>query len=148
LRQYLQQSLPEYMVPGQLVFLTAFPQTPNKKIDRQALPAPEADAQANESDFEPPATVVEEALAKVWSELLDIRRIGRRDNFFEAGGHSMLAVQLVSQVRDRFGVNLSLKNLFERPTIAGLAEAIDALSWSATAKEPMKVSGPREEVVL
>lgn len=147
LRQYAQERLPEHMVPAQVVFMAAFPHTPNKKIDRKALPAPDATATEVETDFEPPATEVEETLAELWSELLDVQRVGRRDNFFESGGHSLLAMQLVGQVRSRFGVDLPLKNLFEHPTVAGLAEAIDALSWSATTtRTQVSVAGEREEV--
>src|SRR5260370_3677671 len=87
-RQYAQERMPDYMTPAQVVFMAAFPQTPNKKIDRKALPAPEADTCESESDFEPPATVVDEAVAALWSELLGIQRIGRRDNFFDARGPS------------------------------------------------------------
>ncbi len=146
LRKYLQQKVPDHMVPAQIVFMTAFPQTPNKKIDRNALPAPDPDPAESQSDFEPPATVVEETLAALWSQLLNVPRVGRRDNFFEHGGHSLLAMQLVSQVRHRFGVDLPLKNLFERPTVSGLAEAIDALSWSAPSSAPVRAQGDREEV--
>ena len=148
LRQYTQERMPDFMVPAQIVLLTEFPLTPNRKIDRKALPSPEADAHEVERDFEPPATEVEAAVALLWSELLGARRVGRRDNFFEAGGHSLLAMQFVVRVRDRFGVDLPLKHLFERPTVAGLAEAIDALSWSATAKAPLAAAQEREEVVL
>jgi natural product biosynthesis luciferase-like monooxygenase protein len=148
LRQYARQKLPEHMVPAQFVFLGAFPQTPNKKIDRQALPAPANGSLEHENDFEPPATEVEETLAGLWSELLEIQRVGRRDNFFESGGHSLLAMQLVGRIRTRFGVDLPLKNLFEHPTVAGLAEAIDALSWSAGLRLPVSAQtvGDREEV--
>ena len=148
LRRYAQERMPDYMVPAQVVFMTEFPQTPNRKIDRKALPAPEADAHEAESAFEPPATETEAAVAELWSELLGVERAGRRDNFFEAGGHSLLAMQFVVRIRGRFGVDLPLKNLFERPTVAGLAEAIDALSWSATAKAPLPLGVEREEVVL
>ncbi|HWX21797.1 MAG TPA: MupA/Atu3671 family FMN-dependent luciferase-like monooxygenase [Candidatus Binatia bacterium] len=146
LRQYAQERMPEHMVPAQVVFMTAFPQTPNRKTDRNALPPPENDIAENESDFEPPATPVEETLAGLWGELLGVQRVGRRDNFFESGGHSLLAMQLVRRVRAHFGVDLPLKNLFERPTVAGLAEAIDAMSWSVTAKAPVEAVGAREEV--
>jgi len=146
LRKHAQERMPEHMLPAQVVFMTAFPQTPNKKIDRNALPAPDAETAEPEIDFEPPATVVEENMAALWSELLGVQRVGRRDNFFESGGHSLLAMQLVSQLRDRFGVDVPLRNLFERPTIAGLAETIDALSWSAAARTPARVAGDREEV--
>jgi natural product biosynthesis luciferase-like monooxygenase protein len=146
LRQHSQERLPDHMVPAQIVLMTQFPQTPNKKIDRNALPAVEPDLTKNESDFEPPATEVEKSLAELWKELLEVQNIGRQDNFFESGGHSLLAMQLVVRVRTRFGVDLPLKNLFEHPTIAALAEAIDALSWSATAKKPVQPAGQREEV--
>jgi natural product biosynthesis luciferase-like monooxygenase protein len=148
LRQYTQERVPDYMVPAQFVFMTEFPQTPNRKTDRKALPEPEGDGMEGERDFEAPATEVEAALAGLWSELLGVQRIGRRDNFFECGGHSLLAMQLVHRVRDRFGGDLPLKNLFERPTVAALAEAIDALSWSASAKAPVQAAQDREEVVL
>jgi acyl carrier protein len=148
LRQYAREKLPEHMVPAELVFMTAFPHTPNQKIDRNALPAPNGNSGAEEEEFEPPATPVEEAVAALWGELLGVQRISRRDDFFESGGHSLLAMQFVSRVRDRFGVELPLKSLFERPTVAGLAEAIDALVWADAAKSPAQVLENREEVVL
>jgi len=148
LLKYARERMPHYFVPAQVVFMSSFPQTPNKKIDRKALPAPEADLHENENDFEAPVAGMEEAVAGLWSELLGVRRIGRRDNFFEAGGHSLLAMQFVGRVRDRFGVALPLKNLFERPTVAGLAEVIDALSWSATPKTPAESAKVREEIEL
>jgi natural product biosynthesis luciferase-like monooxygenase protein len=147
-RQYLQDKLPEYMVPAEVVFMNTFPQTPNQKVDRKALPAPEAGAHEAGAGFDPPATAMEEAVAGLWGELLSLQRIGRSDNFFELGGHSLLAMQLVSRVREHFGVDLSLKSLFERPTVAGLAEAIDALAWSASAKGPVHAVEDREEVAV
>jgi acyl carrier protein len=144
LRQYAQDKLPDHMVPAQVVSMTAFPQTPNKKIDRKALPVVDVDVTEHQSDFEPPATTVEQNLAALWSELLETPRVDRRDNFFEAGGHSLLAMQLVNRIGKRFGVDLPLKTLFERPTVAGLAETIDALSWSARLA-PIHTNAHREE---
>jgi len=146
LRQYAQERLPEYMVPGQVMLMTTFPQTPNKKIDRKAFPDPETDAREAPDDLEQPGTAVEDALAVLWKELLGLQQVGRHDNFFESGGHSMLAMQLVARVRDRFKVNLPLKNLFERQTLAGLAETIEALSYSASVKAPDRSVGEREVV--
>jgi natural product biosynthesis luciferase-like monooxygenase protein len=146
LRQYAQERMPDHMVPAQIVFLAEFPKTPNQKIDRKALPSPDADGAESENTFEPPVTEVEKNLAALWSELLDVQRVGRQDNFFESGGHSLLAMQFMSRVRTRFGVDLPLKHLFEHPTVAGLAEAIDALSWSAKTKAPAQPAGEREEV--
>lgn len=144
LRQYARNKLPEHMVPAHLVLMKAFPQTPNKKIDRNAFPNPEqATAEANENT-ERAATAVEEELAALWKELLGLQRVGRNDNFFDLGGHSMLAMQLVSKVRKRFKVDFPLKNVFERQTLAGMAEIIEAMSWSSFAKSPR--AGAREVV--
>jgi hypothetical protein len=144
LRGYLQEKLPEYMVPSHFMFMTGFPQTPNGKIDRNAFPAPVLEAAGGEKGAERPATDTEENLAAIWRELIGTRRIGRHDNFFNIGGHSLLAMQLVSRVRKRFAVDLVLKNIFERQTLAGLAEMIDALAWQASARRER--SGLREVV--
>jgi amino acid adenylation domain-containing protein len=146
LRQYAKDRLPEYMVPAQVVFMTAFPQTPNKKIDRNAFPMPEVDAREVQGNSLPSATPIEEALAALWKELLGLQRVGHNDNFFELGGHSMLAMQLVSKVRKRFKVDFPLKNVFENQTLGGMAEIIQAMSWSDFAKAPR--SGEREVVEL
>lgn len=148
LRKYAQEKMPPHQVPARFVFLTHFPQTPNQKIDRQALPAPGEESAPDQGSFEPPLSEVEQTVAGLWKELLGVQRIGRQDNFFEAGGHSLLAMQFVGRVRDRFGVALPLKNLFERPTVAGLAEIIDALMWTDTAKTEVAPTGAREEIQL
>jgi acyl carrier protein len=134
------------MVPAQVVVMASFPQTPNGKTDRNALSALVEDVAAPEAEVEEPATVIEEALTSLWSELLGVKHLGRKDNFFELGGHSLLAMQLVSRIRSSFGVDLPLKSLFERPTIAGLAEAIDALSWANKGEAQPQAVGEREEV--
>ena len=128
------------------MFVTTFPQTPNKKIDRNALPAPEPDGAKGQDDLEQPGTPVEETLAALWKELLGLQRVGRHDNFFQSGGHSMIAMQLVSRVRKRFEVDLPLRNIFEHQTLAGLAETIEALLWSASAKAPHGSVSEREVV--
>jgi len=129
LRKYVQEKLPEYMAPSHYVFMTSFPETPNRKIDRNALPPPDPELARGENDPERPVTEIEENLAGIWKELLGIQRMGRQDNFFEAGGHSALAMQLVARVRKLFKVDLVLRNVFERQTLAGMAELIEALSW-------------------
>jgi aryl carrier-like protein len=134
------------MVPSAFVLLPALPRLTNGKIDRKALPAPEADAVESVNHFEAPATAVEETLTAMWCELLGAQRVSRRDNFFECGGDSLLAMRLVIRIRLRFGVDLPLKNLFEHPTVAGLAEVIDALSWSVSEPRPVQAVGDREEV--
>jgi len=126
LRDYVKERLPEYMVPSAVVVLETMPLTVNGKVDRQALPAPEAsDNQETYGSLVAPRTPVEEVLAGIWSEALAVKRVGIKDNFFELGGHSLLVVQIISRVREAFSVELSLREMFENPTVAGLAESIE-----------------------
>jgi non-ribosomal peptide synthetase component F/acyl carrier protein len=143
LRQFAQEKLPEHMLPARVVFMTEFPQTPNRKIARNAFPEP-SDNPEEIHDSNQPATEIEQALGDVWKELLSLQRVGRNDNFFELGGHSMLAMQLVSRVRKRFKVDFPLKNIFERQTLRGMAEIIEAMSWANFAKAPR--AGQREVI--
>jgi acyl carrier protein len=109
------------MAPSTFVFLDRLPQTPNGKIDRRALPAPDG-AQAGDADrFVAPRTPVEEILAEIWAELLGVNRVGAEDNFFELGGHSLVATQLITRLREIFHVELPLGIIFDAPTISGLA---------------------------
>jgi amino acid adenylation domain-containing protein/non-ribosomal peptide synthase protein (TIGR01720 family) len=133
LRQYLKQSLPEYMVPGIFVMLDALPLTPNGKVDRRGLPAPEGSRAHLETTFVSPKTPFQRMLADIWKEVLGIEQVGLHDNFFDLGGHSLLATQVVSRVRDAFGVNMKLGYFFEMPTIAGMAESIETLQWKTKA---------------
>jgi natural product biosynthesis luciferase-like monooxygenase protein len=121
LRDYLQERLPEYMVPAYFVFLESFPHTPNKKIDRKMLPPPEKDQPESAIGFEPPQTELEERLAQIWAEVLGIARVGRRDHFFELGGHSLLAVGLVNRVEKVFGTPVPLTSLYRAPTVERMA---------------------------
>ncbi|HEV2736692.1 MAG TPA: condensation domain-containing protein, partial [Longimicrobiaceae bacterium] len=113
--------LPEYMVPSALVALETLPLTPSGKVDRRALPAPEA---ANDEDAAP-STPTEEVLAAIWAEVLGTERVGARTSFFALGGHSLLATQVVSRVRRVFAVELPLRAVFEAPTVAGLAARVE-----------------------
>ena len=122
LRAHLQAQLPDYMVPSALVLLDSFPLTPNGKIDRQALPAPEWRAEA---DYVAPQTPTQASLAAIWAEVLGVERVGIHDDFFDLGGHSLLATQLIAKIRATFPVDLPLRTLFETPTIAALAKLID-----------------------
>ncbi len=123
LRAALSGSLAEYMIPSAFVFLDAFPLTPNGKLDRKALPVPDlADVLARA--YEAPIGAGEEAIAAIWRDLLAVARVGRHDQFFELGGHSLLAVQLLSQVREQLGLELSLRDLFAQPTLAGFAALV------------------------
>jgi acyl carrier protein len=126
LRNFLKEKLPEYMVPAVFVLLDALPLMPNGKIDRRALPAPDRSRPELDKAFVAPRTPTEELLAEIWAQLLDIERVGIHDNFFDLGGHSLLATQLASRMREAFQVEIPLRRLFEVPTVAGLAESIEA----------------------
>jgi thioesterase domain-containing protein len=125
LKAYLKEKLPDYMLPTAFVLLDEFPRTPNGKIDRRALPEPERLDLAARSEFASPQTPTEVSLARLWGEVLGLDQVGRYDNFFELGGHSLLATRLVARVRQSFKVDLSLRRLFERPTLNAVAEFID-----------------------
>jgi amino acid adenylation domain-containing protein len=131
IRGHLQSQLPAYMLPSAVVMLDALPLTPNGKVDRRALPAPSVrreDAPAAE-----PRTEVERTLAGVWMEVLRVERVYLDDSFFDLGGHSLLASQVVTRVRDALGVDLPLARVFEVPTLAGLAAAVEAAQLEAMA---------------
>ena len=127
LQAYLAEKLPEYMVPSAFVVLESLPVTPNGKVDRLALPAPQPIKLEWAGGYVAPQTSIEEVLVKIWGEVLGIKRVGIRDNFFELGGHSLLATQLVSRVRDAFAVELPLRRVFEAPTIAELSKIVESL---------------------
>ena len=127
LRAHLQQHLPAYMVPAAFVRLESLPLTPNGKLDRNALPAPEGDAYAHR-EYEAPQGEVEIALAGIWSELLQVERIGRQDNFFELGGHSLLVVQAVERMRQQ-GLHSDVRTLFDAPTLWQLAAQVRGESF-------------------
>ena len=147
LRGFLRQSLPEYMVPSAFVALEELPLTANGKVDRAALPAPEFGLGSAEAVYVAPRTPEEEIIAGIWAETLDGTgmRIGVHDNFFDLGGHSLLATQVISRLRDAFDVELPLRDLFEAPTVAGLAERVALARRSAQglAAPPMKPT-PRD----
>jgi acyl carrier protein len=119
LRAHLSAVLPEYMVPSAYVAMDIFPLTPNGKLDRQALPAPDGEAYAWRS-YEPPQGEIEETLAAIWCEFLGLERVGRHDSFFELGGHSLLAVQMIVRLHET-GLMIDVRDLFEAPTIVQLA---------------------------
>ncbi|HEX5755017.1 MAG TPA: amino acid adenylation domain-containing protein, partial [Arenimonas sp.] len=123
LRAQLLGQLPEYMVPSAFVVLDTFPLTPNGKLDRKALPAPDG-ASLTRREYEAPQGEIEQRLAEIWQSLLKVGEVGRHDHFFELGGHSLLAVQMVSHVRERLGVEVPLRELFARPVLESFAQAV------------------------
>lgn len=124
LRQFLKQTLPDHMIPAAFVQLKSFPLTPNGKIDRQALPKPEASDLASSVNYVAPRTSIEQQLVEIWQELLGIHPIGIHDNFFDLGGHSLLAARLSAQIEKGFGKKLMLSTMVTAPTIAQLAEIL------------------------
>jgi acyl carrier protein len=124
LRQYLRERVPDYMVPSAIMELDQLPLTRNGKLDRSRLPAPVFGPK--QETFVAPRTSTEESLAQIWSEVLNVERVGVNDNFFDLGGHSLLATQVFSRMQELFGFELPLRALFEAPTVAELAERVDA----------------------
>jgi hypothetical protein len=129
LRDYLKQNLPEPMVPSVYLIMDELPQGPSGKVNRAALPAPQRVEASLEAHAEP-QTETEQQIAAVWRDLLGVQRIGLHDNFFQLGGHSMIATVAVSRMRDLFRVELSVRQLFEAPTLAELALRVDATRWA------------------
>ena len=146
---YLQERLPDYMIPSVFVLLNALPLTSSGKLDRKALPAPDVSSEiavteytvsgapqdgrghrvqvlgSNATEYVAPRTPLEEQLTAIWAEVLSLPRVGIQDNFFAIGGHSLLITQVLARVADRLQVTLPVRTLFKNPTVAGLAEAIE-----------------------
>lgn len=152
LRAQLGRSLPDYMLPSAFVILERLPLTTNGKLDRKALPAPGQDASAG-SDFEPPAAGIETAIADAWQEILRVPSVGRGDDFFDLGGHSLLCMQLIGRLRNRLGVELTPAALFAAPVLRDLAQAVRAAQRTArsailprTRTGPVPLSWPQERL--
>jgi acyl carrier protein len=146
LRKELLESMPEYMVPSAFVALDRLPLTVNGKLDRRALPAPPLEAHVTR-EYEPPTGEIEEGLASIWQELLQVERIGRGDNFFELGGHSLLATQVAVRVRSRLSVDISVSAIFECPTLQQLATRLQTLDH-ARLMERLARAGDRAQDLL
>ena len=150
LRSFLIQKLPDYMLPSSFVFLDALPLTSNDKIDRRALLAPDQSRPELEKSYVAPRTPVEETLAGIWAEVLQLERVGIHDNFFHLGGHSLKVTQVLSRVCNTFDVELPLCSVFEAPTVTGLAARVVAAVWIAQGPQasPYAMAGDREEIEL
>lgn len=127
LRSFLQNELPDYMLPSIFVSLAALPLTPNGKVDRAALLDPDPENTLRDEPFTAPRTPIEERLAKILTTLLNLNEVSVNDNFFLLGGHSLLGTQLIAKIRAAFGVELGLRTLFDTPTIADLSTEIERL---------------------
>jgi amino acid adenylation domain-containing protein len=127
LREHLRSRLPAYMVPSSLVAVERLPLTPTGKVDRKALEIMDSGATVPRADHVAPRTPTEETMASIWAATLEASSLGVHDNFFEAGGHSLGAARIVTQLRSAFGVDVGMRSLFERPTVASLSELVDML---------------------
>jgi amino acid adenylation domain-containing protein len=147
LRFELKRRIPDHMAPSAFVFLPALPLTPSGKVDRKALPAPDRSRPEQERVYVAPRTATERMLAEIWSEVLEIDRVGVDDNFFDLGGHSLLATQVMSRARQKFRVELPLRELFAGPSVSHLAALVDAArrEGSALAAPSIPRIDPRGE---
>ncbi|HEX2091054.1 MAG TPA: phosphopantetheine-binding protein, partial [Longimicrobiaceae bacterium] len=141
LREHLRGYLPEYMVPGALVFLGTLPLTPSGKLDRQALPRPD---HIEEEAYVAPRTPLEEVLAGIWTDVLGRERIGVHESFLALGGHSLLATRIASRIREACGVELPVRALFETPTVAELARRLEGMGDGGSADAPRITRTSRE----
>ncbi|HEU4881042.1 MAG TPA: thioesterase domain-containing protein, partial [Longimicrobium sp.] len=147
LRAHLAERVPEYMVPAAYVRLDALPLSPNGKLDRGSLPAPEAQAYASGA-YEPPANDTEKALAEIWAEVLGVERVGRGDNYFALGGHSLLAVRGIARIRQALGVEIPLSDVFSHPTVESLAARLSAPDAAVSADLAIAVRATGSEPPL
>ncbi len=136
LRRFLSSRLPGHMVPAAFVLLDRLPLTPSGKLDRSALPVPPTDQPDADTAYEPPRPGAETALAEVWREVLRLPRVGRHDRFFEIGGYSLKAAQVISRLREVLGVSLPFRSFFSCPTLEGMATLVERLADGAAAPPP------------
>ncbi|WP_218179829.1 thioester reductase domain-containing protein [Pseudomonas gingeri] len=155
LRQFARQHLPPAMLPSRFVLLDVLPKLPNGKVDRKRLPAVDLtqDGRASGAQlYHPPGTADEFQLVQIWRDLLGVDKIGITDSFFDLGGNSLSAVQMMARVRETFGTSLSLRQLFEKPTVHALAQMLDVsrsgIASATPGKRSMATSALIEEALL
>jgi amino acid adenylation domain-containing protein len=137
-RHYLEEKLPDYMVPSAFVFLDELPMTPNGKVDRRALPAPDGTRPELEATFVMPQTETERALATIWQKVLEVDKVGIHDNFFDLGGHSLLIIKVHSKLQKVFERDLSIVEMFKYPTISALTEYLTQEPGDRPALQPSR----------
>jgi amino acid adenylation domain-containing protein len=148
LRDALKQRLPSYMLPAVLVEVETFPLTPNGKVDRKALPAPEAGRLRRMTQSAPPRTQTERTIAAIWQRVLNVDAVGVDDNFFDLGGHSLLIIQVLHQLREAFDTDLTVARMFQYPTVGALAGHIDRPTQRAAGVGLAQDRGQRLRAVL
>ena len=145
-RKDVELKLPDYMVPSAFVFLEPLPITPNGKVDRRALPAPDQARPELEQTFVAPRTRLEEQIAVIWAEVLKLERVDMHDDFFDLGGHSLWPPRVISRVREAFHTEVPLRSLFAMPTVAGLADVINKARAGDSQNSATKISPiPRQQ---
>jgi acyl carrier protein len=137
LRVHLRKTMPEYFLPSGYAFLDALPVTSTGKVDRQALLQMAVQQAAASGEYVAPSTEIEKELAAMWQEVMGIERVGVHDDFFDLGGHSLIATQLVARIRDVFQFSLPLVTLFETPTVAEIARLITAHLLSVESEDDL-----------
>jgi amino acid adenylation domain-containing protein len=138
LRRALAEKLPDFMIPSSYMWVDALPLNANKKVDRRALPDPGNSRPELDTLFAAPRTFIEEAIARIWAEVLSLDQVGIHDKFFDLGGHSLGASRVISRVIQTFQLELPLKALFDSPTVAEMAKVIDATQGRTTSKEEIE----------
>jgi acyl carrier protein len=144
LKAQAKSQLPEYMVPAHFVLLPTLPLTPNGKVDRKALPAPDREASSAGTPRVDPRTPTETRISEIWADALGVDSPGVHDDFFDLGGHSLMAAQIVTAIRSTFHVDVGVRHLLAEPTIAGLAEIVDLLAAAGAAEG---ATGSRREEI-
>ena len=140
LRRYLQQRLPDYMVPSAFITLDSLPLTANGKLNLRELPSPEPMRPELSVNYRTPRTPIEKLLCDLWVELLDVERVGIDDNFFDLGGHSILGTVMISSVRKQINVDLPVRTIFELPTVAELASLISEIKARGVEPESLPIA--------
>jgi len=149
MRGFLAQRLPEHMIPWSITELKEIPLTANGKIDRLALSRLEvSNRRVANTIFEAPRTPTETSLAEIWAEVLRLERVGIHDNFFQIGGHSLLATQVISRVRERLGLDLPLRSVFESPTVSALAQSLERRRTYPDVEAPISKTASIKPAVL
>jgi amino acid adenylation domain-containing protein len=144
LRLLLSETLPIYMVPGAFVSVTSFPLTPSGKLDRKALPPPDVAVQEIDAAFIEPRTPTEKVLARIWCDMLDLKQVGVRDNFFDRGGNSRLVVLVIGEINKKLEARLNVPEFFQNPTIEGLTRILERKGY---ARPELQVVRPEVEVL-
>ncbi|NEO46166.1 MAG: hypothetical protein F6K55_19365 [Moorea sp. SIO4A3] len=144
LSSFLKKKLPDYMLPSALVMLDTLPLTPNGKVDRFALPAPDGEITRVE-EYVAPRTPTEEIIANIFANLLGVQDVGIHDNFFRLGGHSLLATQLISQLRVTFNIEITLREIFDSPTVKNVADYLEVAHQLSKVSDNPKVGKERVE---